>query len=269
MQVAVNGNAERVTQRRDVLEVDLLLEILGAGGDEHALAAQDGGHEIGERLAGAGPGLGEQDAAAREHLRHRGGHFDLPGARLEVRHRTGKRSVGREHGLDRLVSLGARRAAACARWLRRASGLEACYSGYSGNFRHSVSTSVAHHRERAVVVGRRQRARDQLANRLHLRFAHPARGHRRRADADPARDHRRIRIERNGVLVDGDAGLVERRLGHLAGNPLREDVDEHQVVVGAAADEAESARRRARRQAAWRSRRSAVDSRRTPAPPPP
>ncbi len=75
---------------------------------------------------------------------------------------------------------------------------------------------------------------------VHLGLAHAAGGHRRRADADAARDHRRILIERNRVLVDRDAGLAERRLGHLARDAFREHVHEHQVVVGAAADEAES-----------------------------
>ena len=123
-------------------------------------------------------------------------------------------------------------------------------SGYSGNFRHSASTSARTIAERAVVVRRLQRAREQLADDVHLGFAHAARRHRRRADADAARDHRRILIERNRVLVDRDARLAERRLRDLAGDALREDVDEHQVVVGAAADEAEAGGRSARRRAA-------------------
>ena len=36
-------------------------------------------------------------------------------------------------------------------------------------------------------------------------------------------------------------GAAERRFGHLAGDALGEDVDQHQVVVGAAADHAEAA----------------------------
>ena len=61
-----------------------------------------------------------------------------------------------------------------------------------------------------------------------------------RADADAARDHRRILVEGDRVLVDRDAGLAERGFGGLAGDALREDVDEHQVVVGAAADQPEA-----------------------------
>ena len=49
-----------------------------------------------------------------------------------------------------------------------------------------------------------------------------------------------VRVERNRVLVDGDARPAERRLGDLAREALREHVDEHQVVVGAAADQPEA-----------------------------
>ena len=98
----------------------------------------------------------------------------------------------------------------------------------------------ANHAQRAIVVRRLQRAREELADDVHLGFAHAARRDRRRADADAARDHRRILIERDRVLVDRDARLAQRRLRHFAGDPLGEDIDEHEVVVGAAADEAEA-----------------------------
>ena len=97
-----------------------------------------------------------------------------------------------------------------------------------------------HRCERASVVGRGEHARDELGDLIHLGFAHAARGHRRRAEADAAGHHRRILIEGDRVLVDGDAGLAERGLGDLAGDALREHVDEHDVVVGAAADDAEA-----------------------------
>ena len=59
-------HAERVAQRGDVLEVDLFLQVLRAGGDQHALAAENGGNQVGERLAGAGARFREQDAAVFE-----------------------------------------------------------------------------------------------------------------------------------------------------------------------------------------------------------
>ena len=68
-------HVERLAKHREVLEVDLLLKILRAGGDEHALAAENGGHEIGERLARARAGFDEQHAAMLERAGHRFGHL--------------------------------------------------------------------------------------------------------------------------------------------------------------------------------------------------
>ena len=77
-------DAERVAQHRQILEEDLFLEVLGAGRDEDALAAQDRRHEVGEGLARAGAGLGQQHAAVGEDVGDRGGHLELAGARLEA-----------------------------------------------------------------------------------------------------------------------------------------------------------------------------------------
>ena len=94
-------NAERLAEDRQVLEEDLLLEVFRAGRDEHALAAEDRGHEVGERLSGAGPGFGEQDAAAAERVRHGVGHLELAGTRFEPRQRGRQRAAGREGLADR------------------------------------------------------------------------------------------------------------------------------------------------------------------------
>ena len=58
----MKGNAQRFAKKREVLEIDLFLKVLRACRDEHALAAEDGGHEIRERLARAGARFDEQHA---------------------------------------------------------------------------------------------------------------------------------------------------------------------------------------------------------------
>src|SRR5207247_8197737 len=120
-------------------EVDLFLEIFGAGRDQHPLTAENRRNQVRERLARAGPRLREQHAAFLEPPRDGGGHFRLAGARLEVRNRARPRAIGCEDGFDQLRQ---RRAALETRYWRSSAGLETCYSGYSGNFRHSVSTSI-------------------------------------------------------------------------------------------------------------------------------
>src|ERR1051326_4379354 len=91
--------------------------------------------------------------------------------------------------------------------------------------RESAAQSLhlgADHREGPVVLGCLQRARDEIADGRHFGLAHAARRHRGRADANAACHHGRILIERNRVLVDGDARLSQRRFGDLARDPLRE-----------------------------------------------
>src|SRR3989442_5598113 len=88
--------AQRVAQRGNVLEVDLLLKILGAGGNQRALTAQNRGDEIRQRLPGAGARLGEHHAAALEDVRDGASHLDLTGTRLELRDRAREGAVRRE-----------------------------------------------------------------------------------------------------------------------------------------------------------------------------
>ena len=167
-------------------------------------------------------GLDEQHAAVFERAGDRVGHLRAARAALERGQRSGERSrVGEDVG-DR------------GRLRLRRSGVQREHPAQLLDFRF-------HHAERGIVVRRGQRARDELADLVHLALAHAARRDRRRADADAARRHRRVRIERDRVLVDRDAGLAERRFGDLAGEAAREHVDQHQMVVGAAADEPEPA----------------------------
>ena len=60
------------------------------------------------------------------------------------------------------------------------------------------------------------------------------------AEAEAAGDERLLGVVGDRVLVAGDPGAVERLLRHLAGDAERAEVDEHQVVVGAAGDDAEA-----------------------------
>ena len=94
-------DAERRLQEREVLREDLFLERLGSRGDEDAPAAQDGRHEVGDGLPGAGSGLGEEDVALLDRRRHSRRHRALAGARLELGHGARQRAVLVERPVDR------------------------------------------------------------------------------------------------------------------------------------------------------------------------
>ncbi len=93
-------DAQRLAQCRQILEEDLFLKILGAGGHQRALPAEDRGDEVREGLARAGTGFGEQRAAALDDAAHGRGHLPLPVARLEAGERLRQRTRVREHHGD-------------------------------------------------------------------------------------------------------------------------------------------------------------------------
>ncbi len=97
------GYADRLAQKRQVLEKDLLLKMLGTGGDEYTLAAQDGGNEISEGFARACACLGQQDATTVERSRNCGGHLALAIARLKGLKGSGEGSIARECAFDRFL----------------------------------------------------------------------------------------------------------------------------------------------------------------------
>ena len=96
---------------------------------------------------------------------------------------------------------------------------------------------------------------DQLADLLELGDAEAARRAGRRAEPDAGGDERLLRIVGHAVLVAGEAGADERLLRDVALEPLRPQVDQHQVVVGAAGDDVEAGGSSASRPAPGRSRR--------------
>src|SRR4051794_18545161 len=92
------------------------------------------------------------------------------------------------------------------------------------------------------AVGVPDRRADQRGDRLHVRLDHALRGDRRAAHPDARGYRRRLRVERDGVLVQHDAGGVAAGLGDLAGDRVAgrvgdlSQVQQRQVGVGAAGD---------------------------------
>src|SRR5690242_12591819 len=87
------------------------------------------------------------------------------------------------------------------------------------------------------VVTVTERVDDHPPDLAHLVRAEATRRRRRCPDPDATRDVRRVDVERDRVLVHGDAHVVEQRLGLTTGDTERRDVDEREVVVGATADQ--------------------------------
>ncbi len=81
---------------------------------------------------------------------------------------------------------------------------------------------------------------DQRAGLAHLVNSKSASGHGGRSQADAAGVKRRVDVEGDGVLVDGNARPVEGLFGLLAADSLAEYVEQQQVRIGAAGDHAEA-----------------------------
>jgi hypothetical protein len=83
-------------KERNVLEEELLLQVLGAGGNHDALAGEDRGNQVSQRLAGARAGFHDQMFAVGQRRFHRFGHGQLAGTIFVIRVPLGKRAVPRE-----------------------------------------------------------------------------------------------------------------------------------------------------------------------------
>ena len=77
---AAQQRVQRVDGARQVALDELALQGEGRGGDDDALAVGERGHQVAERLAGAGTGLDEQVGAVVHRLGDGFGHGDLAGA---------------------------------------------------------------------------------------------------------------------------------------------------------------------------------------------
>ena len=102
----VTGSFSVSLHERQVALEELVLQRLGAGGDDHLAAVQERGDEIRERLAGAGAGLGDQRAAPGDGRRDGIGHRELLRTEAEAGERPGQEAAftqdrGRAPGRER------------------------------------------------------------------------------------------------------------------------------------------------------------------------
>ncbi len=96
-------HAERIAHHRQVALEQLVLERLGAGRHDHLAAVHQRRHQVGESLAGAGAGLGDEPPARSDCGRNRTGHLDLLVAHPEAGHCTGERATLAEDRIERRV----------------------------------------------------------------------------------------------------------------------------------------------------------------------
>ncbi len=90
--------AEERFEKGDITKIELILEGLGACGDDDALAGTQGGKQIREGLAGAGAGLDNKVPPLGECAFYGLGHFELAGAVL-VRKRRARQDAARREKL--------------------------------------------------------------------------------------------------------------------------------------------------------------------------
>src|SRR6185503_12361945 len=94
---------ERLSHRGQIAVEELVLQRLGAGGDDDLAARKQRRDEIGEGFPGTGAGFDREHAAGPDGFEDRLRHLDLLLARVVVLHLRGKRTVRREHAPDRIL----------------------------------------------------------------------------------------------------------------------------------------------------------------------
>src|SRR6266852_1376138 len=111
-----------------------------------------------------------------------------------------------------------------------------------------LQCAFVHRVERRGIVDAFDQVGEAGGDRHHLRLAHATRGHQRGADANAARVELGCLVVRYRVPIQRDADGVGDVLHLLARALLRAKVDQHQVVVGAAAHQPKPTLRQPSRQ---------------------
>src|SRR6185295_2846387 len=108
---------------------------------------------------------------------------------------------------------------------------------------YGVSTAQFGHRragflDRCFAAAGVEHVGDPVGDLFELALLEAARRAGRGADADAAGHHRRPRVVRHGILVDRDVRLAERGVGIFPGDVLVGQIEQEEMIVGAAAHDA-------------------------------
>ncbi len=93
-QCRAHGKPQRFNQARQVAAEELVLQSLGRGRQQHALAAQQGRNQVGKGFTDAGAGLDHQGVRAFNGACHGQGHLGLPAPRREMLSRPRQHAAG-------------------------------------------------------------------------------------------------------------------------------------------------------------------------------
>ena len=100
-QTGVDAAREKLLQEGNVFVEKLFLQVLGSGGNHHALAREQRGHQVRQRLPRAGARLDNLVPLFGQRFFHRQGHFELSRPELIVGMSAGQRTVAGEKLADR------------------------------------------------------------------------------------------------------------------------------------------------------------------------
>jgi hypothetical protein len=103
-----HGRGKRVAHERKVALEELVLERLGPGRHDDLAAVEQRGHEVGERLAGAGAGFRHELRARCDGAADRLRHLELLRAEPEAGQRARQRAAVPEDRVERVVVAGVR-----------------------------------------------------------------------------------------------------------------------------------------------------------------